>query len=543
MPNSIPEQIGRYEVVGRLALGGMAEILLGRLRGPSGFMRPAVIKCILPQHAQDPSFVSMFLDEARIAAAIRHPNVVQYQELVEEQDLLYVVLEYLEGETLGSLSRRSRAMDTTPNTALVAHIIAEVCSGLHAAHELTDAEGEPQELVHRDVTPHNIFVTYSGDVKLMDFGIAKAAGRITETEAGLLKGKFAYMSPEQIAGKTLDRRSDVFSLGVVLYEVSTQRSLFRRDSQAATLNAIMTEPIVPPTSIVEGYPASLEAVCLRALAKKRNERYATAAEMQKDLLVIERDLSPGEIPSETVSNTMSALFPDRIEVKQELLRQVCSGSSGVSIPSAEVNVADVFPEIEQPSLSSELPTKSDGRFRTGQGSLTRSARRLIISIMAIAVIASGGLGLWLARRDIQTPPQVASQQTPTSPAEPVVKASGQQTPPSPEGPPTVTIEVDSSPQEASVFVGGEKLGKTPFNLPLEKGPDPVTLVLKLDGYEDHEHEVVPTVERALLIQLDSKRTSSRRRNPPRKNTAGTSRPTSSKQPATSRDFPRFQPRD
>ena len=173
------ERVGRYEVAGRLATGGMAEILLGRLVGPSGFERPLVIKRILPHLAEQQSFVSMFLDEARLAAQIRHPNVVSVSELGQEGDDLYLVMEYLEGENAAGLIRRSMVTGKNTDFALCAYIVAEACAGLHAAHELTDPDGNPLRLVHRDVSPQNIFVTYGGAVKVLDFGIAKAADRIT----------------------------------------------------------------------------------------------------------------------------------------------------------------------------------------------------------------------------------------------------------------------------------------------------------------------------------------------------------------------------
>lgn len=244
---SVPHRVGRYEVVGLLATGGMAEILLGRLAGPSGFSRPVVIKRILPHLARDRRFRDMLIDEARVVARIAHPNVVAVSELGSEDGELFLVMEYLEGESLGSLMRRLFTRGETLDPALACHVIAETAAGLHAAHELTDAAGRPLELVHRDVTPQNVFVTYGGEIKLLDFGIAKAADRSTRTETGMVKGKFAYMSPEQCLGKPLDRRSDLFSLAILLYELTTGRRLFKCASELLTFRAICELPIVPPS--------------------------------------------------------------------------------------------------------------------------------------------------------------------------------------------------------------------------------------------------------------------------------------------------------
>src|SRR5262249_34122249 len=186
----LPLRIGRYEIVAELASGGMAEILLARLVGPSGFERPVVLKRILPHLAREPEFVHMFLDEARIVAGITHPNVVQVQELGKDGNELFLAMEYLEGETLWGLMRRLAVRGERLDTPLAVRVIVQACAGLHAAHELVDADGHPVNLVHRDVSPQNLFITYAGQVKLLDFGIAKAADRITRTETGVLKGKF-----------------------------------------------------------------------------------------------------------------------------------------------------------------------------------------------------------------------------------------------------------------------------------------------------------------------------------------------------------------
>jgi serine/threonine-protein kinase len=216
--------------MGQLAVGGMATVLLGRLTGPRGFEHSVVIKRILPHLAAVPELVDMFVEEAQIVASIRHPNVVHVHELGHDRDELFLVMEYLEGESVGGLMRRLITRQEQLDLQLAIHIVAEACAGLHAAHELKDADGKKRGLVHRDISPQNVFVTYSGEVKVLDFGIAKVANSGTKTEAGHLKGKLQYMSPEQCLQKPLDRRSDVFALGIVLYELTTGRRLFKRDN-------------------------------------------------------------------------------------------------------------------------------------------------------------------------------------------------------------------------------------------------------------------------------------------------------------------------
>src|SRR6476646_8612099 len=264
----LPDRIGRHQVVGYIATGGMAELFLGK--ETTG--RPVVIKRILPHLPRQTSFVSMFIDEARIGSRAKHPNLVEVHELGQVGTDLFLVMEYLVGENLAGLVRRLTKRKERMSYSLSAYIISEVCGGLHFAHELKDDEsGNALELVHRDVSPQNVFVTYGGDVKLLDFGVATASQRLTQTASGEVKGKYAYMSPEQCRGEPLDRRSDIFSLGTVLYELTTQRRLFTRANERQVMEALCDEPIPRPQAEVDEYPKCLEAFCTRALARDRRD--------------------------------------------------------------------------------------------------------------------------------------------------------------------------------------------------------------------------------------------------------------------------------
>jgi len=358
------ENVGRYDVVGHLATGGMAEILLGRLRGPSGFERPVVVKRILPHFAEQQRFVDMFLDEARIAAGIQHKNVVHVTDLGHSGKHLYLVMEYLEGENVASIIKRSLALKKRPSFGLAAYIVAEACAGLHAAHELQGDDGAPLGIVHRDVSPQNVFVTYAGGVKVLDFGVAKAFVRISpETEAGQLKGKVEYMSPEQARGKPLDRRSDIFALGVVLYELVSRRRLFKRDSVLAALEAIAHEPLLPPSQVAPSCPASLERVILKAMVKDPAGRYATAAEMRRDLLAVVHETLGSDDPEQALAATMQELFRERAAEKREMLRRVRAGDEHPVVPAAETDDIVDIPDLIVPSSSA--PGASLGVTPTG----------------------------------------------------------------------------------------------------------------------------------------------------------------------------------
>ncbi len=403
----MPQRLGRYQVVGALGVGGMAEILLGRLVGPSGFERPVVLKRILPHLSRQTSFVNMFLDEARIVSSIRHRNVVQVHELVHEGDDLFMVMEYLEGESVASLLKRRLKRNEPPDAALGAYVIAEAAAGLHAAHELLDAAGVLRDVVHRDVSPQNLFVTYDGDVKVLDFGIAKAADRLGDTESGVVKGKFAYMSPEQCRGEPIDRRSDIFSLGTVLFEITTGRALFTRGSHVETLRAIEVEPIVPPSRVVSAYPPRLEAICMKALGRNRDDRYATAEELRRDLLAVVRSLTPDGEPDRALASVMHGLFPDRAEEKHKMLQRIGAGSSPSMIPPGDADADVAIPSV---MVRTQSTTDSAATRLETPASKTHHVRRRHRS-----VLVAGGLflvavvGVSLAMRvNRQTAPPVSA---------------------------------------------------------------------------------------------------------------------------------------
>lgn len=278
-----PVQIGPYEVLSRLALGGMAELLLARRVGIEGFQKLVVIKRILPQYASLPDFVEMFLHEARLAAALEHPNIVHVSDIGKAGDDFYFAMAYLHGkDVLAILRELSRTKARMPVDAAIA-IASGIAAGLHHAHEQIGFDGKPLGIVHRDVSPANAIVTYDGTVKLVDFGIAKAAAQMNQTRAGVRKGKAAYMSPEQCRGDPLDRRTDIWSLGVVLYELLTMTRLHKPDNDLAIMHRIVSSDPPSPRLVAPDLAPSLEAVVMRCLRRDRDERYATAAELQRDL--------------------------------------------------------------------------------------------------------------------------------------------------------------------------------------------------------------------------------------------------------------------
>jgi serine/threonine protein kinase len=262
--------------VSPLAAGGMARIYIARSSGIGSFERHVVLKLITPERANDAVAVNMFLDEARLAASLNHQNVAQVFEVGEDNGIHYLAMEYVHGQDLRALLAKAGSQGTRVPLELALTVVVGAAAGLNHAHERRGPDGAPLGIVHRDVSPSNIMIGYDGAVKLLDFGIAKAAARSVETQAGIIKGKFAYMAPEQCRGRDVDRRSDVFSLGIILYEITTQHRCFRADSDFDTMHRIVTGDVVRPSRLIQGYPPALEAIVMKALAVDQTQRYQSA---------------------------------------------------------------------------------------------------------------------------------------------------------------------------------------------------------------------------------------------------------------------------
>lgn len=310
--------LGRYELLATIGTGGMASVILARQRGPHGFEKLVVIKVVHPHLAQDPAAINMLLDEAKVAAQIDHPNVVHTYELGEAYGTFYIVMEYLAGESFHQVLKVARTSHRPMTPFMAAKIVADAADGLHFAHELRDFNGRPLGIVHRDVSPSNLVIQYNGTVKVVDFGIAKAEGRVTSTREGELKGKYGYMPPEQIKNEDMDARSDVFSLGVVLWEALAQRRLFNANNVAATLMQVLTADRIPPSSFFPQIPHALDIACLRALAPEPRDRYQSVAEMKQ---AIDDAIWQARIGTKDIEHYMQALFSDRMAMRGALARR------------------------------------------------------------------------------------------------------------------------------------------------------------------------------------------------------------------------------
>jgi serine/threonine-protein kinase len=317
---------GKYQLFASLGRGGMADVFLSVARGQMGFNKLAVIKRLRQALAEELSFRNMFLDEARLAARLSHPNIVHTYEVGEQNGVYFIAMEYLEGQSLNKILKEALRRKEGIEPEVSARIIADALGGLAYAHALADYDGRPLGIIHRDVSPHNIFVTYDGHTKVVDFGIAKAALSSTETEVGVLKGKVAYMSPEQAMGGRIDQRADLFAMGIVLWEMLARQRLMTGESAANTLHKLMNEPIPRVSAAMPGIDPELEAIVGKALEKDPQYRWQSAAEM-RDALEAWLRSHPRQARQEEVGRKMLHLFSS---VREEVQRQVQRHMAGIT---------------------------------------------------------------------------------------------------------------------------------------------------------------------------------------------------------------------
>jgi serine/threonine protein kinase len=352
-----PEIVGRYALHGAIASGGMAVVHYGQQLGALGFSRPVAIKRVLPQLARDPVMRDMFVDEARLASRVRHPNVVPTLDVLHHEDELLLVMEYVHGESLHVLLRAARARGQRVPLRITLAILSAVLHGLHAAHEATSETGAPLGIVHRDVSPQNVIIGVDGVPRVLDFGIARAAVRVEHTAEGIVKGKLAYMSPEQLAGAEADRRADVYAASILLWEMLTHRRLFvREDGGTVLIDKLLRGEVEPPSRVARGTPRLLDAIVLHGLARNPAQRFATAKEMA---LSLERvgDLARASEIGEWVEGLAADALAERAQRLQEVER--ASSTFRPSTPSAaEIPVPLLVRASDRPTRSPRLASTS-----------------------------------------------------------------------------------------------------------------------------------------------------------------------------------------
>lgn len=488
--------IGRYQLLKKLAAGGMAEIYLARVTGVGGFAKNVVLKRILPQLAESEQFFRMFLDEARIAATLQHPNVIQVYDAGEVDGQYYIAMEYLDGADLATVRRYLAEHDQKLPLEHITYIAGCVCAGLHYAHEKKDLDGRPLGIVHRDVTPHNIFITRDGGVKLVDFGIAKASNRLSRTTYGTMKGKIAYMAPEQCEGGLVDRRVDIYALGTLLYEAATGKNPHRSaHAEYAMLKEIVEGTIAPPSTLDPTIPAGFEQVVMKAVAKTPEKRFQSAREMQ---MALESYARSEKLPvsaltlSDYITPILEAIREEAEKRSERWASEVDAYEDYLHAKAAEGKrrqrnepvspTADTAPALEalgdgpdRPAAPEPPPTKRAPPVVLDDlpppidldGVNVRSGRKIALGIAVVAAAAAGLIIYWVMNRP---PAETAAPEPEAEPAAPV----------RPEIPERGIIAASSTPDGAAVW---QMVGRTPVKeLPVTKGQ---TLDLRVthDGYQ------------------------------------------------------------
>jgi hypothetical protein len=546
------QRYGRYILVDRLGSGGMAEVFRAVVVGPEAFQRAMVVKRILPHLTENQSFVNMFIDEATLCGRLSHPNIIQVHEFGKQEGTYFIAMEYVQGRNLAAILGRmaGRAENLPVNVA--ADMARQVCLGLAYAHALTAPTGEPLNIVHRDVTPANIMVSYAGQVKILDFGIARAANeaRLSSTDAGQVKGKSSYLAPEQVRSGPIDGRADVFSLGIVLHEALTGRRLFKGANPLQTMKLIQEMPIVRPSKYNPAVPERLEEIVMKALHRKVESRYQSAGEMADDL---ESFLIEQRHSSQDVVRFMRGLF--EAEMADDATLPQAAINAFVAAQQAEAEAAaaaaaesggawdtgrlPITTELSPaPSLTppprmgtpgvvsavpgaiptaritgsfdvSRLPSGAYPRVDTGSHHVftpvppppPRTARNWLIGIaLGATVLATGTTAIVTLRHPPSGGPVLGTQRSATgSGAAPERQAPAA----APAASRVVTISISSEPAEAEVlqWPEGKRLGKTPVSVELPRSSEAVDFRIVKEGYVPGVFKVVPDQNKPALVTL------------------------------------------
>jgi serine/threonine protein kinase len=522
---------GKYELLRKIAAGGMGQVFLARER--SSVERLVVLKLILPHLAEDDEFLTMFLEEARLVARLQHPNLVTILDLLEVEGRHCLAMEYVQGDDVRRLDKQSRLKGRLLPTGLVLRIISEAAAGLEYAHKARDAQGQPLRLVHRDVSPQNILVGFDGAVKIIDFGVAKAAGSGHQTATGVLKGKYPYMSPEQASGQHIDARSDQFALGVVLWELLTGRRLFKSESDMMTLRLVKDCQVPQPSQINPKLPPGLDEVVLRALAPTPDKRYPDCGAFR---LALEDYIIQLRMAASTahLSGFLRELYAERIAAEADPAK-LDELSEDADLDSKEKEKSSPSRSRSAPAGQRLTPSRSSlpsvaPRTRSRQSvealvgpapaprpDATRGTESLrappIRRFPVIPVVVSGAAALIIAGTALVYLTQKPDQ--PPVPPPPVANTQPEKPPPAPpiETPPEplkVELVLRSEPAGAAVQLAGKPLGVTPVTLPLTPDAPPVEVTLSLEGYEPLTRQVSAANAPGLLLALEKRASSSKK---------------------------------
>ncbi len=502
-----PVHFGKYYLYERLAVGGMAEIYKAKLYGVDGFEKNMVVKQILTQYARHEEFVQMFVDEAKICVSLSHGNIVPVYELGQIEDIYFIAMDWVDGKNLGELLDAGLDREMPLSVPHALYITSEILAGLDYAHRKTDEHGEALHIVHRDVSPQNVIISFEGEVKIVDFGIARAATKAHATEAGVIKGKFGYMSPEQAQGKEVDGRSDVFATGILLYEMLTLERLFHSDSSVFTLERVKRADIPTPSRTNPKLPPQLDAIVFKALERNSRKRYQSAGEMRKDINKFLFQLEQ-EASANTVTTYMQGLFSEELvkRKRQGPLPRPLPPAAAVPV-AAQAPVDAPSPPASGPAVTApagpqdlfgassvassavdigELETMEESRLDMGvaeepldldftYGGAAKRAKWLVISLVLAALV----LGYVFLRAPISSMFSTMGRVVDESSARLAQKDLG-------------TILVRSQPSGAAVYFGNRKIGSTNMRIRKIDPEIEYELVLTMEGYPPWARKILPS---------------------------------------------------
>ena len=540
---TVPTAIGKYRLLAELGHGGMARVFLAVAHGPSGFSKLVVLKMIRVHLADDPDTLEMFLDEARLAGRLNHPNVVHTLEVVEEDGRYLMVMEYLEGQSLASILRRGRQEHNPLSLGLHMRVLIEAMQGLHYAHELKDFDGTTLNLVHRDVSPQNIFVTYDGQIKVLDFGIAKAITSSSETKAGVIKGKIAYMAPEQFLGEKLDRRVDIYGMGAVLWQACTGQRLWKGVPDGQVIHRVIRGEIPLPSSVNADVPPELERITLRALARERGDRYPDALALHDDLDRFVESTS-GKVTGRDVGANVATMFADvRAEITSTIEAQLSKAQHydtaafdrtaipailSTTMPGGVMSPESSGQHRQPPSIAPGVRVLSSvadgevisGSTRSNVGALTNSIpsgmdapqakRKPWVPIVAVLALLGGfAAALWV----VPSVRAAFTGETPTGTATVIATASAVPEPPlppsetasapvAPDPPAEVVIRIETSPKSAHIYFDDVELATNPATRHVPRGAEVHKIRAESKGYEPRTVEVNSDKDVVVTVELD-----------------------------------------
>jgi len=500
---------GKYRLIAELGQGGSANVYLAVARGPSGFNKLVVLKLLKMGLSAEAEFRQMFLNEARLAARLNHPNVVQTNEVFEEDGRPIIVMEYLEGVPFSKLVVRAHEAGRSLTLPMHLRIICEALSGLHYSHELKDYNGTPLGVVHRDMNPQNILVSFDGRICLLDFGIAKLTSAHGETQTGVMKGKLRYMPPEQILGESVDRRTDIFAVGVMLWEAVTNQKMWRGMTDATIMHNVINGLIPSPRTVREDVPERLERICMRALAANQADRYATAAELQSNL---EECLAGETVNNRAIGQFANSLFADaRAKTHEIIERQLAEVAREPNPTETNLVGGGQMPSI---ALTSPTLTESDSNRQGPTRSRPRRSRWFLGMVFFFGIAAVGIAVRFFGRTSPRESSSLDAVPTPSQTSAPQAMELPEIAVPD-SGITEVALRLSASPAKAKLYLDDRPLPSNPYlgNVPSDAIEHSVRA--EATGYRSEEKSLIFKTDTDVTLTLEPAKDRARAQTPPR----------------------------